>query len=250
MPTTERNRAWGVHTFLDSFVKDLDTWYETLAVKGITRPLTYTIQDVQLELQCFPQFDGNDVRFLTASPGEPGASAIRFQLGSISASSIRDIAPQPVSNDDVVIDNLPDLGPEAKEALVRVGVKTESDLRRVQQRNVDLSTLTGGRIGDYSDLATAIQKVKRARLAPTVRKAKLNRTEEMSRVALEGENLFVDDHDARFPMAAVDGREVAVVEAAPNRIVVDLPRAPTRAQPVRLELALDAYAVMTLELQP
>jgi hypothetical protein len=44
MPTAERNRSWGLDAFLDSLVRDLDDWQETLAVKGITRPLTYTVQ--------------------------------------------------------------------------------------------------------------------------------------------------------------------------------------------------------------
>lgn len=251
MPTSEKNRPWGLEAFLDSLVKNLDDWQETLAVKGITRPLTYTIQDVALELQCFPQFDGNEVRFVTAGPGEPGASNLRFQLGSISASSIRDTAPKPVSRDEVMIEKLDELPSEAKEKLNRLGVKTESDLRRMEERNVDLDAVTGGAIGDYSDLANAINRAKRARMSPGVRKAEMASAvsaPEAPMLTLHGEHLYVDARDARFPIATVDGREVPVVEASPEHVVIRLPRRPSRSQPMRVDLALDAFAVISMEL--
>ena len=39
---------------------------------GINRRLTYTVRDLALELHLFPDFDGRDLRFATAGPGEKG----------------------------------------------------------------------------------------------------------------------------------------------------------------------------------
>ena len=66
--------AWKLNSFLDSLILELDRAQDTLAVKGINRPLTYTVKDVSLELQLFPNFDGRELRFTTAAPGETGAA--------------------------------------------------------------------------------------------------------------------------------------------------------------------------------
>ena len=81
----DRNRAWNLKSFMDSLIVELDRAQDVLAVKGLTRPVTYTVKDVDVDLRCFPQFDGRSVRFRTAQPGQDGSSGLRFSLGSISA---------------------------------------------------------------------------------------------------------------------------------------------------------------------
>jgi hypothetical protein len=242
MPTTERNRTWGLDTFLNSLVSDLDDWQETLAVKGITRPLTYTIQDVALDLRCFPQYDGDEVRFVTAAPGEDGASSLRFQLGSITSSSIRDTAPTPVSRDDTMIEVL-DIEPDAKAALSKAGIRTARDLERVQDRNVDINTVTSGKVRDYGDLADMINKSRRARLEPTVHSLSL----EDAGIIVRGRNLALGLGAPEFPQAAVGGQPVPVLEASNTRIVLGLSAPPHG--PSRLDIALDPFAVVSMEVR-
>ena len=74
-PAERRNRAWNLKSFMDSLIVELDRAQDALGVKGLTRPVTYTVKDVDVDLRCFPQFDGRQVRFLTAQPGEDGSSA-------------------------------------------------------------------------------------------------------------------------------------------------------------------------------
>ena len=73
-----RNRSWNLKSFMDSLIVELDRAQDVLAVKGLTRPVTYTVRDVDVDLRCFPVFDGRQVRFLTAQPGQDGSSALRF----------------------------------------------------------------------------------------------------------------------------------------------------------------------------
>ena len=67
------NTAWQLEDFVDSLVVELDKTRETLAVKAINKPLTYTVKDLALDLNIFPSYDGDQIRFITAQPGEQGA---------------------------------------------------------------------------------------------------------------------------------------------------------------------------------
>ena len=83
------NAAWQLEDFVDSLVVELDKTRETLAVKAINKPLTYTVKEVALDLNTFPSYDGEQVRFLTAQPGEEGASKVTIQLNSITDQQVR-----------------------------------------------------------------------------------------------------------------------------------------------------------------
>ena len=56
------NAAWQLEDFVDSLVVDLDKTRETLAVKAINKPLTYTVKELSLDLNIFPTYDGDTVR--------------------------------------------------------------------------------------------------------------------------------------------------------------------------------------------
>src|SRR5687767_12013308 len=100
MPATA-NHAWNLEAFLDSLIVELDKAQDTLSYKGITRRLTYTVKDVGLDLHIFPEFDGKKVRFVTAQPGDAGASKISIQLGSITDRQIKEAAKEPPTRDDI-----------------------------------------------------------------------------------------------------------------------------------------------------
>src|SRR6266542_356144 len=129
------NRAWNLESFLDALIGELDKAQDTLALKGINRPLTYTVKDIALDLQIFPVYTGDGVLFSTARPGEGGSSKVSIQLGSISDRQIRETTKSPVSKDDVTVDMIPDFDENTKKSLKKIGVKAASDLERMEQKN-------------------------------------------------------------------------------------------------------------------
>jgi hypothetical protein len=245
----ERNRSWNLKSFMDSLIVELDRAQDVLAVKGLTRPVTYTVKDVDVDLRCFPVFDGRQVRFLTAQPGQDGSSGLRFSLGSISAGTIRDSAPPPPKADDVTFDTLDDLDDDAKEALASVGVRTSRDLKRVAARGVDLRTATGNKAPDYSDLAALITRAHRQRVPPRVDSAQLSVEDRRLILHVDGENLS-SSQSAGYPFALLDGQQREVRSAGPQRVSLDVAGFRPRAQPSRLTLALDPITVITMELTP
>lgn len=42
------NRAWNLESFVDALVVELDKTRETLAVKAVNRPLSYSVKDLSL----------------------------------------------------------------------------------------------------------------------------------------------------------------------------------------------------------
>ena len=132
------NRAWNLEAFLDSLIFELDRAQDTLALKGVNRPLTYTVKDMALELQLFPIFNGDEVLFATARPGETGASKVSIQLGSISDRQIRETTKAPVAKDDIVVDAIEGVDDDTKKTLKKIGVRSAKDLEHMEQRQIDL----------------------------------------------------------------------------------------------------------------
>jgi hypothetical protein len=204
------------------------------------------VKDVDVDLRCFPQFDGRSVRFLTAQPGEDGSSGLRFSLGSISAGTIRDSAPPPPEPGDIRLDAVEDLDQDAIEALESVGVRSGRDLQRVAARGVDLKSATGNKAPDYSDLAAMITKATRRGLTPRIHAASLSASSEDGRpvLHLDGQHLCLA-RTPGYPYALVDGQPVAVREAGADRISLEAPGASAS----RVAMALDPYALVTMELR-
>jgi len=244
---TAVNQAWELETFLDSLILELDRAQDTLAVKGVTRPLTYTVKDISLDLQAFPTYDGDTVRFTTAQPGEEGSSRLSIELGSITDRVIREVTRGPVSDDDVLLEEVENLDEKTKKSLQKIGVKSASDLDRIAARKVDLKA--AGADVDYSDLANAIKKSRRRRASPEVTAVGLSSGDASSQLHIEGENLMMTDTAKNFPTAILNGEIVEVAEARTDSVTLSVPSNLLRKGANRLELALDPYAVVTLEVR-
>src|SRR5579872_4850920 len=50
------NSAWQLEDFVDCLVVELDKTRETLAVKAINKPLSYSVKEVALDLNIFPSY--------------------------------------------------------------------------------------------------------------------------------------------------------------------------------------------------
>src|SRR5918911_2851472 len=98
------NTEWQLEDFVDSLVIDLDKTRETLAVKSINMPLSYTVKELALDLNIFPSYDGDRVKFITAQPGQQGASKVTIQLGSITDQQVRATSKTPTTKTDIKLD--------------------------------------------------------------------------------------------------------------------------------------------------
>jgi len=287
------NRAWNLESFLDSLIVELDKAQDTLSYKGITRKLTYTVKDVGLDLQIFPQFDGRTVRFVTAQPGDAGSSKISIQLGSISDRQIRESTKEPPTRDDITIDEIDGLDPDMRESLRKVGITSADDLDRVEKRNVNVENAlrqkarrgdgaprfdtepeTGEDAApappsagvDYGNLARLINQAKRKRkLAPRVLSVGLSEGEGRRVLSVRGANLALGGRtggdapaglsldparEGEFPVALLDGRRIDVLGASESAVHLAVPEGERLDRPATLSIALDPYAVITVEIKP
>ncbi len=250
---SERNASWHLESFLDSLLVELDKAQDTLSVKGLSRPLTYTVKDVALDLQIFPQFDGRDVRFTTARPGDTGASKIAIQLGSITNEQIRRTTKEPISRDDLALEEVDGLDDEVKTSLRKYGVNSVKDLERWEKRNVDVGKLvnkkTERKQADYGDLANLINQARRKKSAPSVSKVSLTKDAGRTLLRIEGENLALAHSIGPFPMARLGLRQVHVVHASANELQLAVSEDELAGGNRELEVALDPYALLRMELK-
>lgn len=251
MAGARAERPWRLKSFLDSLTLELDRVQDTLAVKGVNRRLTYAVRDLSLELQLFPEFDGEELRFTTARPGDAGAARINFQLGSITDRQIRETTSEPATTADVSIEGVEGLDPKVKRSLEKIGVTSMKDLERVERHGIDLGKVSEAPL-DYRNLAEMIRKSRRRARPPLVREASLARHEGEPVVQIEGENLAAPNAGPGFPRAFLDGEEVPVRAASASflRIRIDPAALAARPAPHALQIALDPYAVLRMNLRP
>lgn len=240
--------SWKLNSFLDSLILELDRAQDTLALKGINRRLTYTVRDLSLELHLFPDFDGRELRFTNAGPGETGAAKIAFQLGSITDRQIRETTREPPSTDDVAIDVVEDIDDDTKRELRKIGVTTVNDIERMERSNVDIKRASAG--VNYTKLANILNRTKRRQTAPSVAKAMLVGKDEESGapvLALQGRNLATAASVNDFPLATLNDTPVRVINASEREVRIALKPGLLHEGVNELRVALDPYAVITLD---
>jgi len=201
------NASWHLEDFVDSLVVELDKTRETLAVKAINKPLSYTVKDLSLDLNIFPSYDGDKVKFLTAQPGQTGASKVTIQLGSITDQQVRATSKPPPANTDINIDDIP-VDAATRKQLRKIGVSSIDDLQQIAKKNVDLKKVSDNEI-DYSALANQIQKARRNQSPPQISGISLSMDEDSRPFLLiKGRNLAVDP---KFDPVAVVNQNLAEV---------------------------------------
>jgi hypothetical protein len=241
-------KGWNLQNFLDSFILELDKAQDTLSIKGVSRPLTYTVQDVGLELQLFPHFDGQSVRFSNARPGEEGASKITLKFGSITDRQIREVTKSPVTRDDVTIDMI-DADEETKQTLRKIGVTSGRDLERMEKRNIDLGKVSDKKV-DYQGLAKLLQKARRKQHAPDVEDVSVARSDDDDDdlvFSIRGRNLAMAASGPEFPLAAINNRRVRIVHAAADELRIAVPRDELADEGNQLQVALDPYSLLRVD---
>jgi hypothetical protein len=246
---------WNLENFLDSLILELDKAQDTLALKGVTRKLTYTVKDVAFDLHLFPSYENGKLKFQMAKPGEEGGSRISFQLGSITDRQIRESGNEPISRDDIAIEKLEGIDDEVKDELRKVGVHSTRDLERLDQRNVNVEKVVedktqGAKKLDYGNLANMINKARRRKFAPQLSAAQSAPDAEGVTLTLRGNNFVLPGaSDPRFPIALLNGEAVRVVSATPDAVQIKVPQHGLKPGVNQLAIALDPYAVVNMEIK-
>ena len=240
------NTAWKLEDFVDSLVVELDKTRDTLAVKAINKPLSYTVKEIALDLNTFPTYDGRRVSFVTAQPGQEGSSKITIQLGSITDQQVRATSKAPIAvKGDVPIEEMP-VDSTTKDKLRRIGVNSIADLKQIQQRHVDLKQVTGDDI-DYSSLANQINQARRSDAPPRVSGVSLSMSDGERCLVVTGQHLAVDK--AFPPVAVMNARLTKVLSASPSEVRVSLAPDHRLKADNELILTLDPFAVVRLNVR-
>jgi hypothetical protein len=234
------NTAWQLEDFVDSLVVELDKTRETLAVKAINKPLTYTVKELALDLNIFPSYDGDQVRFVTAQPGQQGASKVTIQLGSITDQQVRATSKVPAARSDVEIADLP-VDKTTRKKLRKLGVTSVDDLKAIEQKNVDIRKVSDNEI-DYSKLANQIQKARRNDNPPRVTAVSLSKDEAGGPcLVVDGERLAVDP--SFRPVAVLNQTLADVVSSSDKQLTIRLAPGHRMSGDNELILTFDPFAV-------
>lgn len=255
------NKSWDLRSFLDSMIFELDQARDTLAIKSINKPLTYTVKDLNLDLQLFPEYDGKQVKFVTAKPDQRGASRINISLGSITDRQVRETSKIPMAeSDDVTLDEVPDLDEETKESLKKIGVKSAQDVEELERKNVSLDTVAGVKT-NVGELAEKLRKLRglksqaqalsqaqsqRAEQPPQVTRIGIRRQGAQGLITLSGHHLAILED---YPITAtLNGRPIQVIAAHPHQLVLVAQQEDFTSGNNPLRVQLDAHAELTLNL--
>ncbi len=246
-PEASTNTAWKLEDFVDSLVVELDKTRETLAVKAINKPLSYSVKEVALDVNAFPTYDGDAVRFVTAQPGQDGASKLTIQLGSITDQQVRATTKTREGEPDETLGDL-DVDEQTRSKLRKIGVSSVDDLRDLEARKVDLKKATDGDI-DYSSLARKINQSRRKKTAPAIDAVSLSQSEGEPCLLVEGRNLGVDPTFP--PVAVINDRLAEVLSSGPGHVTIRLdPDHPLReGEENEVVVTFDPYAVVKVNVR-
>lgn len=245
------NESWQLESFVDALVVELDKTRETLGVKAINQPLSYTVKDMSMDLQIFPTFVDDTVSFTTAQPGETGASTLNLQLTAITDRQVRESTKRPPTSGDIRLEEI-DIEPEVKKELRKVGVRSVADLQRMEERDVKLDSVTNKKI-DYAELADSIRSARRSTRPPKVNSAQLSRGASSDRahdsvlLTMHGEELAVQP---RFrPVATINGEPVELVSFGRDEVRLACARSLLDAGSNEVVMVLDPYSVVRLNVE-
>lgn len=241
------NTSWSLESFIDSLVVELDKTRETLAVKSLNKPLTYTVKDMALDLQIFPSYDGDQVKFVTAKPGEEGASRISIKLDSITDQVVRATTKSPQQKDDVSIENI-EVDEDTKKSLRKIGVTSAKDLEELEKRDVDIGKVSKKKI-DFGKLNNLIRKKKRDEVPPVIHRVTMSRSASTDKpvLALEGRNLAINKMFR--PIVTVGNAPARILSFDEHRIEVELPDNPITGGPLPVIVVPDEYSYFKLNLR-
>jgi hypothetical protein len=240
------NISWNLEDFVDSLVVELDKTRETLAIKAINKPLTYTVKDLAIDLNIFPTFDGDQIRFTTAQPGQEGASKVNIQLGSITDQQVRATTKMSGLKNDTKIEEI-GVDQKTRNKLRKMGVNSVDDLQQIEKKHVDIQRASDNEI-DYKTLANEIQKSRRSQTPPRVNAVSLS-VDEQDRPFLHvrGENLTLNP---KYPPVTVINNNLAeVLEFNANELKILLSKDHITQAESELIMTFDPYTLVKMNIR-
>ncbi|SEW45192.1 hypothetical protein SAMN05428988_5968 [Chitinophaga sp. YR573] len=240
------NISWNLEDFVDSLVVELDKTRETLAIKAINKPLTYTVKDLAIDLNIFPTFDGDQIRFTTAQPGQEGASKVNIQLGSITDQQVRATTKMSGLRNDTKIEEI-GVDPKTRNKLRKMGVNSVDDLQQIEKKHVDIQRASDNEI-DYKTLANEIQKSRRGQTPPKVSAVSLS-IDEQNRPFLHvrGENFSLNP---KYPPVTVINNNLAeVLEFNANELKILLSKDHITQTESELIMTFDPYTLVKMNIR-
>jgi hypothetical protein len=244
MPKEQTNTHWNLESFLDSMIVELDKARETLALKAINKPLTYAVKDISMDLQLFPSYDGDNVKFITAQPGQAGASKVSIQLGSITDQQVRETSRVPTKN-DISIDTIEGLDESTKKNLKKIGVTSVKDVEKIENKNIDLGK-TGVVNTNYKDLTGLIEKARRAKMPPTINKVSVSKSIDGQVLELEGKNLALAKKYT--PVAVVNDQLAEVLSHKSDRLLIKMNNDQLKNDNNEVVITLDPFAIFKMNI--
>lgn len=232
------NKPWNLESFIDALVVELDKARETLAVKALNRPLSYTVKDLSLDLQLFPTYNGDDVSFTTARPGEQGASKISLQLASITDDQVRTTSKKPATKDDIKIEDIP-VDDDTKKTLRKIGVTSVKDIEDMEKRNIDLAKIAPQKV-NYGKLANMINQAKRNQMPPKVMSASLANDQGSTIMVIKGANLSVQQ--GFKPIVFINDNETEVKAHNQQELQISMNKSQLRKGDNEIKVILDPYS--------
>jgi len=240
------NTAWQLEDFVDSLVVELDKTRETLAVKSINKALSYSVKEVALDLNIFPNYDGDQVTFITAQPGQQGASKVSIQLGSITDQQVRATSKVPGAKNEIRLNQI-DVDKKTRKELRKLGVNSAEDLKELERKNVDIAKVSDNSI-DYRKLASQIEKTRRSQNPPKVDAAVLSMDQSQSPYLLiRGQNLATDP---RFePVAVINDKLAEVLFCDENEMRIRITDDHNFSANNEVVLTVDPFAVLRMNVK-
>ncbi len=240
------NQQWNLEDFIDSLVVELDKTRETLAVKAINKPLSYSVKDMSMDLNIFPTYDGDQIRFVTAQPGQEGASKVSIQLGSITDQQVRATSKVNGLKNDIQIDKL-DIDTASKRKLRKLGVTSADDIKQIENKNIDIKKVSDDSL-DYTAIANQIQKAKRNQNPPRVKGVSMSVDENKNPfLIVTGENLAVN---GKFkPVAIINNTLAEVMSFSDDEIKIQLDKTHQVTQNNELVLTMDPFAIIKMNVK-
>lgn len=242
-----KNKPWQLHKMANSLSHELDLTREILSVKGMTSPLTYAVQDISLDLSVYAVYDGSSVKFLTAKAGDSGASKLSIKLGSITDRQIRETTKEPLTSDDISIEEIETIEPETKKALSELGVRSAKDVEKYTRKQIKVNKPDSGEAIDFKKLAGLINKAQRNNRPPKVFTAQLGNYEGRKFIAIYGENLLLNQEFTAE--AQLNQKPVKVLKGGPDQLVLELQNEVSINPNNKLTVKLDEDTAFTMSLK-
>jgi hypothetical protein len=217
------NQAVALEDFIQAVQSQLDTAQTRMSLKAQNDklPLTFAIRDIAMDLKAHVELADGEVRIRPAQPQDKDTTVLRIGFTAITKPMIEENAIQLAVDDDqdVSLDSLgDDLAPDERRRLEGIGVRTVAKLEEMRRRGLAGSV---GRITrlPVDKLESVLSRATRPMVDDVSSEADNSGSSELrQRLRVRGRNLL---RDGVPPRIAIGGREVGVVQASDNVIVLE-----------------------------